>query len=665
MGVEANSFTYTYPDVSPPSNSANSRVVTVNFPSTTSQTAAEVDDLDLTYKVPAPIWGGTAETYFYAPQYTGNVVWTVSSGGQKLNGLFEAGTAYTAKVTLTAASGYTLGPNAFRHENALLISSLSSGTVTIRFRATGAGQDTVISGPLDLTNLLPAPITGATPRMDFPGGNYSGIAAWTTAGGFPVTIFEVGTVYTAVVTLTPAPGYSFPASLEVTHGGIPIPIDNFTGEPRQGAVTFPATGILTLYSGPFSGSSESGGDNDSAIDVIRMAKAADHPILYLQLSPRSKETVTPGSSKDIGNTAEGLVLEHKGLSTDNSPPKVAIDGGKRIIELDTSDGSLITVKTGVTLTLRNLTIRETKTNSKDLVVEDGGQVNYETGVSIIKFVAPPFSGYTTDTTDSAIDAIRAAMPGTGSLELELSPGIEGVNLNGTSDLGTGLVLDSTTSPAEVIIKGNGRTVQMDAGSASGSIITVGSGVTLTLQNITFTGSSGNTKPLIKVATGGKLILEDGAVITDNKGAGVLIDGGVVEMNNGARIENNGQSGVVAENGGSFTMNGGTISGNTAAGEGGGVSIDDASSFTMEGGTISRNTTAYLGGGVYVSSGGTFSKTRGIIYGSDGGPDANTANSSSTAKSHAVCFRAGSVTKRRALTAGEGVPLNGATADGWD
>jgi hypothetical protein len=61
---------------------------------------------------------------------------------------------------------------------------------------------------------------------------------------------------------------------------------------------------------------------------------------------------------------------------------VVIDGGKRIIELDTSDGSLITVKTGVTLTLRNITIREKQSNSKDLVIEDGGTVTYETGVSI-------------------------------------------------------------------------------------------------------------------------------------------------------------------------------------------------------------------------------------------------------------------------------------------
>jgi hypothetical protein len=272
------------------------------------------------YKVPSPVWGGTAAAYFSAPQYTGNVAWTVTAGGQALNGLFEAGTAYTAKITLTAASGYTLnalGPNAFGHDNALLISHISGGTVSIRFRATEASQAATISG-VNLTNLLPAPITGATPRMDFHTGNYSGTAARTTGRGTLVTLFESGTAYKATVTLTPAPGYHFPASLPVTHGTLIVA--DFTGEPRQGTVSFPATGILSFFSGPFSGLSAV--DGDSAIDLIRAAKAADHPFLYLQLAPRAMEPVTLVSTADIGDATEGLVLD-----TTNSPPAWSLTAG--------------------------------------------------------------------------------------------------------------------------------------------------------------------------------------------------------------------------------------------------------------------------------------------------------------------------------------------------
>jgi hypothetical protein len=654
-GVAANAFTYD--GVPTISNGAASGAVTIMFPATTNTAVIPVNNLDLSYHVPAPVRGGTPVRYVSDPQYTGNVAWSVSAGGHALGGLFEAGTAYTATVTLTAASGYTftgVGANAFTHESTNALNSVGSGVVSIAFPATEPNQTTVINS-VDLTNLLPAPITGATPRMDFPGVNYSGIAAWTTAGGFPVTIFEVGTVYTAVVTLYPAPGYSFPAAVPVTHGGIAIA--NFTGEPRQGTVTFPATGILALYNGPFSGSSSV--DDDSAIDVIRMARDADHPILYLQLSPRSLEQVTPDGSTDIGAVPKGLVLDKT-----NSPPKVSIDGGKRTIELTTNTSSLITVGEGVTLTLRNITL--IGFNSPPIVnTENGGQVIYETGVSIIENAAFPFSGFTTKTDDSAIDKIRAAKTAnTPSISIPLSPGIEGVNLNGTSDLGTGLVLDSTNSPASVTINGNGRTVQMDAGSASGSIITVGSGVTLTLRDITFKGSSGNTSPLITVNAGGKLILDTGAVITDNKGNGVYISGSnsAVEMNNGARIENNGQSGVFAEDGGRFTMSGGTVSGNTAE-RGGGVSIIEGSFFTMSGGTIRNNTAESSGGGVYILK-STFSKTGGTIYGSN---DALFANASYDG-SHAVFFKYSLTVRSRANTAGETANMDGAldgAAGGWD
>ncbi|MDR1059035.1 MAG: hypothetical protein LBL43_05755, partial [Treponema sp.] len=401
----------------------------------------------------------------------------------------------------------------------------------------------------------------------------------------------------------------------VTHGGITIA--NFTGEPRQGSVTFPATGILVLYNGPFSGSSTPvTGDDDSAIDVIRAAKAADHPLLYLQLSPWSKETVIPDGTADIGTATDGLVLDIY-----NSPPKVAIDGGGRTIELDDgTPSSLITVKTGVTLTLRNITLIGFKIDPI-VKVESGGQVIYETGVSIIEKTEIPFSGFTTDPDDSAIDKIRAAKKNDdASVSLTLSPGTEGVNLNNTSDLGTGLVLDSGNSPAVVTIDGQGREVRLDAGSANGSVITVGAGVTLTLKDIIFVGKDNNFPPLVSV-NGGTLILDNGTLITGNKvgiytnGAGIGMSTGTLVMNDGARISNNQcdwDGGGVFMWDGVFTMNGGEISGNTSESNGGGVRVAGGT-FTMTGGIIygnedtygaKKNTTSPNNGAALYKEGGT-------------------------------------------------------------
>jgi hypothetical protein len=185
------------------------------------------------------------------------------------------------------------------------------------------------------------------------------------------------------------------------------------------------------------------------------------------------------------------------------------------------------------------------------------------------------------------------------------------------------------------------------GNTSGTLITVGAGVTLTLQNITFKGIATNNAALIRVGPGGKLVLEGGAVITGNTnsidngiayGGGVYVDaGGAFEMSGGTISGNTSiyrysggaaGGGGVYVTGGTFTMSSGTISGNTTGGlgsYGGGVHVGNGTVFTMTGGTISGNQTAIsnqpLGGGVYVGNGTVFTMTDGTIsdnYGNYGG-----------------------------------------------
>ncbi|MCL2244343.1 MAG: autotransporter adhesin family protein [Treponema sp.] len=128
---------------------------------------------------------------------------------------------------------------------------------------------------------------------------------------------------------------------------------------------------------------------------------------------------------------------------------------------------------------------------------------------------------------------------------------------------------------------------------NGSMFSIGSGVTLILDNnLTITGRDDNSESLI-IISGGNLIINNGARIMGNT---ATYGGGVHFMN------------------GAFTMNGGTISGNTAL-NGSGVYVGYGRTFTMNGGLISGNTAIY-GGGVYVSSNGTFNKTGGIISGNN-------------------------------------------------
>jgi hypothetical protein len=223
----------------------------------------------------------------------------------------------------------------------------------------------------------------------------------------------------------------------------------------------------------------------------------------------------------------------------------------------------------------------------------------------------------------------------------------------------GLVLTyNATSPANVVIDGKGREVDL-SGNATGPLITVETGVTLTLENITLKGlksdfdAINNDASLIWVKGGGTLILQGDAVIRDNNnvtngndsGGGVCVHAGGVLTMEGGKISGNGASrggGVFVHGGGQFTMNGGEISGNRANDGGGVLTWWEAGRFDMYGGIISNNT-AERGGGVFVFDDtqayshdyGTFFKyPGGIIYGSDGGPLSNIATDASNA-GHAV------------------------------
>jgi hypothetical protein len=196
--------------------------------------------------------------------------------------------------------------------------------------------------------------------------------------------------------------------------------------------------------------------------------------------------------------------------------------------------------------------------------------------------------------------------------------------------------------------------------STGTLLTVSSNITLTLQDITLKGRPGNNTVLVKVGLGGSMVMNQNAKISDNTsslsqgGGGLCIDGGTVTMNDGeisgnitadksAYATDDGGAGVFVTNSGVMVINGGKITGNSAR-YGGGINISDHSTVTMHGGEISNNTASAYGGGIYVhwrQNDNRFAKTSisadgksGVIYGSSAGPGlANTANSGNGAAIH--------------------------------
>jgi hypothetical protein len=201
----------------------------------------------------------------------------------------------------------------------------------------------------------------------------------------------------------------------------------------------------------------------------------------------------------------------------------------------------------------------------------------------------------------------------------------------------------------ITIRGSGKTVQ--AASTGTPLFTLGadtgSTLTLAVQDLTLTGQSGNSVPVVRVNGGGTLLMKAGSHIAGNisstYGGGVYVDdGGIFTMNggavsgntstaysgggvyvddggnftiNGGAVSDNTGNGVFVFDNGTFSMSGGAVSGNNVVGYGGGVYVDDEGTFSMSGGAVSGNTsTSYGGGGVYIDYHGTFRMSGGAVNG---------------------------------------------------
>jgi len=136
-GVAANSFTVAGATAT---NPVNSGVVTAVFPATRAAPDTVINIAAIA-GVTAPVTGATPVTAITATeQYTGTVAWSGTPA------TFAAMTAYTATITLTAKTGYTLtgvAVNSLTVAGATATNPVNSGVITAVFPAT-ANHDIVL-----------------------------------------------------------------------------------------------------------------------------------------------------------------------------------------------------------------------------------------------------------------------------------------------------------------------------------------------------------------------------------------------------------------------------------------------------------------------------------------------------------------------------------------
>jgi hypothetical protein len=234
---------------------------------------------------------------------------------------------------------------------------------------------------------------------------------------------------------------------------------------------------------------------------------------------------------------------------------------------------------------------------------------------------PPVVGETEFTLEAKLDAALASPAGSYTIVL-----------GGETDLANFTPKNLTGSKnISITIRGNGETVQV--ASTGTPLFTVGASgfnsLSLTIQDLTLRGLSGNTVPVVQLDYRGTLLMKAGSRITGNTsfndGGGVYMhNSGTFTMSGGAvsgNISSSNDGGGVYVMGGTFTMSGGAVSDNAAAGsasEGGGVYVNGGS-FAMSGGTVSGNTTTRSGGGVYLFN-GPFAMSGGAITGNTSSND---------------------------------------------
>ena len=240
--------------------------------------------------VTAPAGGATpVATITETDQYTGTVSWDPADNP------FNYETVYTATITLTAKSGYTLtGITAdfFTVAGAETVTNdADSGVVTAVFPATGSTAPAVI----DIAAIpgVTAPAGGATPVTTITETDqYTGTVSWDPADN----PFDYETVYTATITLTAKSGYTLTG---VTADFFTLAgATTDTNDADSGVVTavFPETDQVFAI-----------GDTGPAGGLIFYIDTADaHSWTYLEVAPASTEWTSKewgDSGTEIGGDA--------------------------------------------------------------------------------------------------------------------------------------------------------------------------------------------------------------------------------------------------------------------------------------------------------------------------------------------------------------------------
>jgi hypothetical protein len=612
--------------------------------------------IDLTNLIPEPVPGGAPVTSFSTAQYNGTVTWNPADS------VFKEGTAYTAMVTLSPLGGYVF-PSA-----------------NIKGKHSGSDGPVPVTHTYDLSLYIPVPVAGvipvtsvSTPTMDIgitwrsretTRNWYYPDNRWSASVTDP---FEKGTIYGAAITLTAKGGHTFDPNVMFRYPDYPKDVSyTYTDDPERYSTFSPLVPVTAGEKAPIRGY---------------------YTYNYIPnngTQPDGTSVSVTGDNRSRAWTWQKSLAERTTLVSDRLKT--------------TYNGADITEPEALTKRFLMVGFNDTQ----DVAPAHpgpppGGPAGGGLFASVtFNRIRVPLNADYADASFSYVKTMlaKAKADGTEFMSVKLNERHSKTGTGGDTDLSEGNSFTTGTGPREVVIDGGGRLLR--ASESNGSTISVGDGVTLTLRNIILENSTVGSA--VTVAGGGRLILEDGAVIRGSVAGGTSDTGtgggvhvaanGTLTMRGGTISGNRVTSDIFGNYpaygggvyvAGVFIMEGGAVSGNAAAGQkeayGGGVYVAGGGSFEMKGGTVSGNvlTTSLstgdskrYGGGVYVAAGGAFTKNGGTIY---GGTESYTVlintvtrSGGGSAEGDGVFLTAG---KFRNAATGPEVYLNSADGFNWE
>ncbi|MCL2761667.1 MAG: glycoside hydrolase family 16 protein [Treponema sp.] len=205
QGVAENFFTVAG-TITPATNAANTGIITAVFPITAGVTGnLATIDIKTILGVAPPVTGVNRVTAITpTTQYTGTVAWSPA-----VSGSYASLTVYTATITLTPRTGFTLEGVA---ENFFTV----AGTTTPAANAANAGVITAVFPETDLALVsiraisgVMLPVTEAIPAATVTEtAQYTGTITWSPAVSGSPAIFAALTTYTATITITPKAAFT-------------------------------------------------------------------------------------------------------------------------------------------------------------------------------------------------------------------------------------------------------------------------------------------------------------------------------------------------------------------------------------------------------------------------------------------------------------------------